>query len=69
MARETPGQDIPDGALTTMPPRSGAAHMRGLDEQVAKADNAVAGKAGVKRNRFITLSGTTKSVNRAPPPT
>lgn len=38
--------------------------LRGIDEQVAKAENAVAGKAPVKRNRFITLTGTTKSVNR-----
>ena len=38
--------------------------LRGIDEQVTKAENAVAGKAPVKRNRFITLSGATKSVNR-----
>jgi hypothetical protein len=38
--------------------------LRGIDEQVAKAENAVAGKAPVKRNRFIKLTGTTKSVNR-----
>jgi hypothetical protein len=38
--------------------------LRGIDEQVAKAEHAVAGKAPVKRNRFITLSGATKSVNR-----
>jgi transposase len=37
---------------------------RGIDEQVAKAENAVAGKAPVKRNRFISLSGATKTVNR-----
>jgi transposase len=39
--------------------------LRGVDEQVAKAENAVAGKAPVKRNRFIALSGATKTVNRA----
>ncbi len=39
--------------------------LRGVDEQVAKAENAVAGKAPVKRNRFITLAGGTKTVNRA----
>jgi hypothetical protein len=39
--------------------------LRGVDEQVAKAENAVAGKAPVKRNRFIALSGGTKTVNRA----
>jgi BREX system Lon protease-like protein BrxL N-terminal len=39
--------------------------LRGIDEQVAKAEKAVAGQAPVKRNRFIQLSGGTKSVNRA----
>ena len=38
--------------------------LRGIDEQIRKAENAVAGKAPVKRNRFITLDGATKSVNR-----
>lgn len=38
--------------------------LRGIDEQVAKAEKTVAGKASVKRNRFITLTGATKSVNR-----
>jgi Transposase DDE domain len=38
--------------------------LRGIDEQVAKAERAVAGKAPVKRNRFITLTGADKSVNR-----
>jgi hypothetical protein len=38
--------------------------LRGIDEQVAKAAKAVAGLAPVKRNRFIALDGTTKSVNR-----
>ena len=38
--------------------------LRGIDEQVGKAERAVAGKAAVKRNRFIKLSGATKSVNR-----
>jgi Transposase DDE domain len=37
---------------------------RGIDEQVVKAEQAVAGKAPVKRNRFIQLSGGTRSVNR-----
>jgi transposase len=36
----------------------------GIDAQVAKAEHAVAGKAPVKRNRYITLAGVTKSVNR-----
>ena len=38
--------------------------LHGIDQQVAKAANAVAGKAPVKRNRFIKLTGATKSVNR-----
>jgi hypothetical protein len=38
--------------------------LRGIDEQVAKAEKAVAGQAPVKRNRFIQLTGGTKTVNR-----
>ena len=38
--------------------------LRGIDEQVARAEQAVAGKAAVKRNRFVQLSGGTKTVNR-----
>ena len=38
--------------------------LRGIDEQVAKAEQAVAGKTPVKRNRFIRLSGGTRTVNR-----
>ena len=38
--------------------------LRGIDEQVCKAEKAVAGQAPVKRNRFIKLTGETKSVNR-----
>jgi Transposase DDE domain len=38
--------------------------LRGIDEQVGKAEKAVAGKVPVKRNRFITLAGGDKSVNR-----
>ena len=38
--------------------------LRGIDEQVGKAEKAVAGQAPVKRNRFIKLTGETKSVNR-----
>jgi hypothetical protein len=38
--------------------------LRGIDDQVRKAEQTVAGKAAVKRNRFIQLSGGTKSVNR-----
>jgi hypothetical protein len=39
--------------------------LRGIDEQVTKAEKAVAGKVPVKRNRFIQLSGGTRKVNRA----
>jgi len=38
--------------------------LRGIDQQVAKAERAVAGLAPVKRNRFIQLTGGAKSVNR-----
>jgi hypothetical protein len=38
--------------------------LRGIDEQIAKAQRAVDGTAAVKRNRFIKLTGATKSVNR-----
>ena len=38
--------------------------LRGIDEQIAKAESAVAGKASVKRNRFVQLTGGDKSVNR-----
>lgn len=39
--------------------------LKGIDEQVRKAEQAVAGKTAVKRNRFVKLINTTKSVNRA----
>jgi DDE family transposase len=39
--------------------------LRGIDEQVRKAEQAVAGKTPVKRNRFVQLSGGTKAVNRS----
>ena len=38
--------------------------LRGIDEQVAKAEKAVAGLVPVKRNRFITLAGGQHLVNR-----
>jgi len=38
--------------------------LRGIDEQVRKAEQAVAGKTPVKRNRFIRLAGGTRAVNR-----
>jgi hypothetical protein len=38
--------------------------LAGIDQQIAKAEKAVAGKVPVKRNRFIKLAGGDKSVNR-----
>jgi hypothetical protein len=38
--------------------------LRGIDEQVRKAEQAVAGQVPVKRNRFIRLTGGTRTVNR-----
>jgi hypothetical protein len=38
--------------------------LRGIDEQIAKAERAVAGKTPVKRNRFVSLSAADKAVNR-----
>ena len=39
--------------------------LKGIDEQVAKAEKAVAGSTPVKRNRFVKLTGGDRSVNRA----
>lgn len=38
--------------------------LHGIDEQVRKAKDAVAGRTPVKRNRFVRLTGATKAVNR-----
>jgi hypothetical protein len=38
--------------------------LKGIDEQVGKAEQAVAGKTAVKRNRFVKLTNATKTVNR-----
>jgi hypothetical protein len=38
--------------------------LRGIDEQVGKAEQALAGNAPVKRNRLLHLSGGTRTVNR-----
>lgn len=38
--------------------------LRGIDEQVRKAERAVDGHTPVKRNRYIQIAGATKSVNR-----
>jgi len=38
--------------------------LRGIDEQITRAQRAVDGHAPVKRNRLIKLTGATKTVNR-----
>jgi hypothetical protein len=38
--------------------------LHGIDQQIAKAIKAAAGHGAVKRNRFLKLTGATKSVNR-----
>ena len=38
--------------------------LHGIEEQITKAEKAVAGQAAIKRNRFVTLTGGTRSVNR-----
>ena len=39
--------------------------VKGIDQQIAKAEKAVAGQAAVKRNRFVQLTGATKTINRS----
>src|SRR5215203_1204729 len=38
--------------------------LKGIDHQIAKAEKAVSGQVAVKRNRFVQLTGGTKTVNR-----
>jgi hypothetical protein len=38
--------------------------LHGIDQQVAKAEKAVAGQAPIKRNRFVTIAGGTRTINR-----
>jgi hypothetical protein len=38
--------------------------LRGIDEQIAKAEKAIKGQTAVKRNRYVRLTGGTKTVNR-----
>ena len=38
--------------------------LKGIDQQIANAEKAVAGQAAVKRNRFVQLTGATKTINR-----
>jgi hypothetical protein len=59
-------QDVDEGELLSVVISPSCAK-KGPPEavrQVAKAEKAVAGKVPVKRNRFITLTGATKTVNR-----
>jgi hypothetical protein len=44
--------------------RPGPAHPARQRPTVAKAEKAVAGQAAIKRNRFLTLTGGTRAVNR-----
>ena len=38
--------------------------LKGIDQQITKAEKAVAGQAAVKRNRFVQLTGGSRGVNR-----
>jgi hypothetical protein len=38
--------------------------LKGIDQQIAKAEKAIKGQAAIKRNRFVQLSGGTKTINR-----
>jgi hypothetical protein len=38
--------------------------LKGIDQQIAKAQKAVEGQAAIKRNRFVQLAGATKTINR-----
>jgi hypothetical protein len=58
-------RDIPDRVIHYQFSHDRARRtLRGIDEQVAKAQRAVDGHAPVKRNRYIQLTGATKFVNR-----
>src|ERR1700750_3025551 len=57
-------RDPGSGHPLPVPPDRAHRTLRGIDEQVAKAQRAVDGHAPVKRNRYIQLCGATKSVNR-----
>jgi hypothetical protein len=38
--------------------------LQGIDAQIGKAEKAIKGHAAVKRNRFVQLTGGTKTINR-----
>jgi transposase len=65
VARKGPAQQVPRRRPTGITRPTGPRRtLRGIDEQITKAEKAVAGKAPVKRNRFITITGGDKHVNR-----
>ena len=60
-----PGEDRRDQVISCQHRDDRARRtLHGIDEQVAKAEKAVAGLVPVRRNRFIQLDGATSSVNR-----
>jgi hypothetical protein len=38
--------------------------LKGIDEQIAKAEKAIKGQTAVKRNRYVQLTGARKTINR-----
>jgi hypothetical protein len=44
--------------------RLGVSRAKVYDRQVARAEQAVAGKTAINRNRFVRLAGGDRSVNR-----
>jgi Transposase DDE domain len=38
--------------------------LKGIDQQIVKAEKAVAGQTPIKRNRFVQLTGGSRSINR-----
>jgi hypothetical protein len=38
--------------------------LKGIDQQILKAEKAIAGQTPVKRNRFVQLTGGSRSINR-----
>jgi hypothetical protein len=53
---------IRSSTTSTGPTRHAArCTVRGIDEQISSAEKAVAGPAPVKRNRFLQLSGGTRT--------
>ena len=61
---QTSGDPEPTTAPRRLSRRHAATQHKHPDTELAKAERAVEGKAPVKRNRFIKLTGATKSVNR-----